>query len=159
MALQLPAPMVVFFCAQAMLSFAEVAVGAEALATGRAVDGTGQGVAGVEVHLVNKDITATTGADGRFELFEDVTAHEQTIRSATGTQISGLLDLEDIGSTRGASACAARVALSRASVERPDSTSPAARACAPASARRAHGRLPAATGACTAGEFFDKTCL
>jgi len=65
---------------------------------------------------------------------------------------AGLLDLEDIGSTRGASACAARVAVSRRIacqaeahgrrlVERTRGKGSAPSTCARASGRRTHGGL------------------
>ncbi len=73
--------------AMTVLVLAAVASGAQALLSGRVVDGGGQGIQGVDVHLVNKDITATTGADGRFEIFDDATVRAATVASAMPAQV------------------------------------------------------------------------
>jgi hypothetical protein len=51
-----------------------VPLSAAPLLSGKVVDGAGKGIEGVNVHLVNKDLSATTGADGRFALSDLATA-------------------------------------------------------------------------------------
>ncbi len=56
----------IFNAASVLLTLTALVNGAQPLLSGRVVDSGNQGIPGVEVHLVNKDMTATTGADGRF---------------------------------------------------------------------------------------------
>jgi len=66
----------VFRAASVVLTLSILANGAQSLLSGRVVGSGGQGVAGVKVHLVNRDVTAATGADGRFTLSDLATARE-----------------------------------------------------------------------------------
>jgi len=73
--------------ARVILTLSVLASGAQSLLSGRVVDSGNQGIPGVEVHLVNKDLTATTGADGSFELYDDATVREATIASTMPAQV------------------------------------------------------------------------